>query len=209
MREFFSSSSLNVEVHLEQGRRLNQFRTLAYYDPGRSGESRLVFGLYYDTLKKIGEGIIQGVPQHIAANVKATVYHELIHAADHKHLHEVRKARDNDLKGVGGNINAGFIDAMAPPDEVNVQWALLDFFSMFRAEGVAITGERLISHAYREATLNYSDALKKFNKILNEVLVLCQGLQFYHRFQSHAAHQELQRISLYAYEMSDVLLIKA
>ncbi len=209
VRDLLPSIPLRVEVHLEQERRSNQFISLAYYDSSRSSESRITIGVYYDTITKIGKGVVKGNLSRVADRFKATVYHELIHAADRLHLSEIKNTRYRDLSGVNYNHSGRFFDANALPDEVNVQWALLDFFYKFRAEGIAILGQKLMTNGYREANLNSTDALQKFNDIIIKVIDICSGLKFYHRFRSHEALVELQGLGMFAYEIADVLFVKA
>jgi len=205
----FPQNNLLFSVNLEQEKKINQSNVLACFDSEKSTANILYFRIYYDSILQLATYLNQSDGAEILKQFKSTLYHELMHAADLENLKEQLNRHDIDFKEHENIVAGAFFDANQSLKQVNVQWALLNFFSKFRAEGIAILGEKLLNNNFGENVLVQKDVFKSFNDTLNRVLEICSGLQFFNNFQSNHAIKELEELGLLAYVYADLLFIHA
>lgn len=205
----FPQNNLLFSVNLEQEKKISQSNVLACFDSEKSTANVLFFRIYYDSILQLATCLTQSDGADVIKQFKSTLYHELMHAADLENLKEQLNRHDIDFKEHENIVAGAFFDANQLSSQVNVQWALLYFFSKFRAEGIAILGEKLMSNNYRENVLEKKEVFKSFNDTLHRVLEICSGLQFFNNFQNHHAIKELEELSLLAYDYADLLFIHA
>jgi hypothetical protein len=209
MITLFPQNTLHFSVNLEQEIKKREVSLLACFDAERSYEGHLCFRIYYDSILQLASFITDSGKVDMFKQFKSTLYHELVHAADIENLRVLIAANEFDLNRQNSNFTGSFFDSNKLLHQVNVQWALLLFFSIFRAEGIAIIGEKLLNNNYDENPANKAEVFQSFNAILNRVLEICSGLEFYNNFENHTAIMELNDLSLFAYEYADILFIHA
>jgi hypothetical protein len=205
----FPQNNLLFSVNLEQEKKISQSNVLACFVSERSTADNLFFRIYYDSILQLATCLTQSDGAYILKQFKSTLYHELLHAADLGNLKEQLARHDLDFKEHENLVSGAFFDANQLTHQVNVQWALLYFFSKFRAEGIAILGEKLLSNNFGENDLEKTEVFKSFNVTLHRVLEICSGLQFFNNFENHDALKELEELSLNAYIYADLLFIHA
>ena len=205
----FPQNNLLFSVNLEQEKKISQSNVLACFDSEKSTANILFFCIYYDSILQLATCLTQSDGAEILKQFKSTLYHELMHAADLENLKEQLNRHDIDFKEHENIVAGAFFDANQLSNQVNVQWALLYFFSKFRAEGIAILGEKLMSNNFGENYLEKTEVFKSFNDTLLRVLEICSGLQFFNNFQNHDAIKELVELSLLAYDYADLLFVHA
>jgi uncharacterized membrane protein YkvA (DUF1232 family) len=205
----FPQNNLLFSVNLEQEKKNSQSNVLACFDTEKSTANILYFRIYYDSILQLATCLTQSDGADILKQFKSTLYHELMHAADLGNLKEQLARHDHDFNEHENLVLGAFFDANQLSHQVNVQWALLHFFSKFRAEGIAILGEKLLSNNFGDNVVEKTSVFKSFNETLHRVLEICSGLQFFNNFENHDAVIELDELSLSAYIYADLLFIHA
>lgn len=205
----FPQNNLLFSVNLEQEKKISQSNVLACFVSERSTAGILFFRIYYDSILQLATCLTQSDGAEILKQFKSTLYHELIHAADAENLKEQLARHDLDFNKHENYVLGAFFDANQLSHLVNVQWALLHFFSKFRAEGIAILGEKLLSNNFGDNVLEKTAVFKSFNDALHRVLEICSGLQFFNNFQNHDVIKELEKLGLFAYVYADLLFMHA
>lgn len=133
---------------------------LAYYNPQLSRTDHLIFSIREITVK-------EALAHSDDEKVRATVIHEMLHAADQPVLGRVCKLL-NDLKN---DIYACTDDSFTK-DEAEAFWALyatLRLFDHYRAEGIAILGEHLLTKHPMKVVV---DTETWFRKVYERTLML-------------------------------------
>jgi hypothetical protein len=205
----FTQNNILFSVNLEQEKKISQSNVLACFDSEKSTANILYFRIYYDSILQLATCLSQSDGADVLKQFKSTLYHELLHAADLENLGEQIDRHVIDFNEHENLVSGVFFDSNQLSQQVNVQWALLNFFSKFRAEGIAILGEKLLSNNFGENVLDKTEVFKSFNDTLYRVLEICSGLQFYNSFENHDAIIELEELSLSAYIYADLLFIHA
>lgn len=155
-----------IQVHLAQDVRDlyggTGIVTMASFDAGHSRDGLLDFRIHESSVKQF----LQGDDAAIAA-FRSTVLHEMIHAADLPGLTRI----DGLLDQIGDRVEVLYGNPFdrGPVCSQVALLKILDMFSHYRAEGIAILGEHLLSgtpfpyagdafalfhHAYGVALLN-------------------------------------------------------
>lgn len=133
---------------------------LAYFNPQLSRTDHLIFSIREITVK-------EALAHSDDEKVRATVIHEMLHAADLPVLGRVCKLL-NDLK----NDIYARTDDFSTQDEAEAFWALyatLRLFDHYRAEGIAILGEHLLTKRPMKVVV---DTETWFRKVYERTLML-------------------------------------
>ena len=206
MAELFPPADIHLFIRLESEKRSNGAYTLACFDLERSSWPNLYFRVYYDSTLRIAQFLAsqhsneQGWKQFIS-----TVYHELIHAADMSNLQIVENRKVQDKNELHDSFSQNFYQQDLATGGYNVQWTLLNFFSVFRNEGIALLGEKLLSGEVWDTSLSEEQSMDQFVDLLTKILDICHNLKFYNSIESHEAYVAIQKYSLKAYEYADKL----
>jgi hypothetical protein len=205
--EIFPPGEIICDVYLEQEKINEASVALACFDAERSMSGNYVFRIYYSVLRTIANDLLAETQNDFLFQFNTTVLHELIHAADIATLRESINIHENSFK-LYGNKGSLLQHSTAPQYEWNVQWTLLRFFQIFRNEGIAILGERLLSASSKPQNQVYKqESLSRFKEVLNKVLEISAGLKFSNNFQATTAHELLDKLQLEAYAYGHIVLL--
>lgn len=139
-----------IIVNMAQNRQGSNAGTLAYFNPRRSSEDELYFYFFEDTVK----GFISGKD---IGQFNATIIHEMIHAADQPMLD-----REQALLAMVRERAKQYDYDPYDPYKKSPNTALhkvLTMLNHYRAEGIAILGEHLVS---KRAFPSWRNAIRLF-----------------------------------------------
>lgn len=206
---FPANDDFCLKVNLEQEKKNINYDTLASFSRDMSTNSELVFYMYYTSVKEVANFIIDGnggnVIQH---RFEDTILHELIHGADLKTLMKTGNLQNNDIRLNKRVSGLAFNDLRNDSLNHNTQWAFLSAMEIYRNEGIAVLGEKLLgSESVSFSNNDLPDYQSVFKTQMDEITSLSVNLEFSNNNQCHEILTRIHNISMSAYAIGDLLMI--
>ncbi len=196
-------------ITLEQQRGGDGHATLACFRPEKSLLTKTYqFSFYFSGIELLGKYIDTNNEAYLN-HFKDIVLHELMHALDLDELGEQHKIQELSYsKSIDNAYSSTTIgNPIGMDNNYNMQWAFLTFLKTYRAEGVAILGERLFGNTPIDKE-DTTEALKAFKKHLTTVFDICGDLNYTGKLKTHKLFEIMDNIKLSAYTYADALLFE-
>ena len=146
-----------IDVQLWQNKDDND-SSLACFMSGSSSHDKFVFAVYELAMKHVLDNGTKDV-------LRSTLIHEMVHAADWSKLN----AYGNMLENISNRINNYYAETGCEHELGNSLFLSLDILQHYRAEGVAILSEQLLSRRYESAFID-GNKLSKDVKLIASLI---------------------------------------
>ena len=205
----FPQKEITFAVHLEQEKAENSGTVLACFDAGKSEGNVFYFHVYYTTIQRIAQYIIDPSDSYPYSEISKIIVHELIHAADLTMLKENISIAELGYKLYGTDNHNLLRDVDSPDYKWDIQNALLRYFQIFRNEGVAILGEKLLSiQSGPMYSRGMDDVIDHFKDDLSHIFKLCEGFNFYNALEKNKVYYLFKKLGVEAYQIGDLMMLE-
>ncbi|HOY37753.1 MAG TPA: hypothetical protein PLK75_00500 [Bacteroidales bacterium] len=194
-----------ITVRLEQEKTNLQSVIMASFRPTISTVMELKFSFHYHTVQLVCADLNDKTDEN-TGKIKRIILHELIHAADLKNLnqfhlsHTAKSAQPGNIPSqmiFGETFGSGQYNYTS-------HYLMLHFIQKFRAEGVAILGERLLNqHKYSQ---EIGEFIKYFASDFHYVIGKSRDIQFFEKNIDKVTVENLNIICERAYMYGDAVM---
>ncbi len=187
----------------------NDENTLACFLPELSTKNELRFSIYYPSIVGLCLDQLDKTDTN-TINVKNTIIHELIHALDQEILaRDIDLNKQNNIQVYETQYNSLInTNSKISKELLNVQQVFFSFLRIFRNEGIAILGQKILGNNIQKS-FTREDAFTCYRIDLNHIFQIGENLCFFNSGITDNILAEIKSIGLHAYFYADIILLYA